>query len=272
MSNQNYRQERSRNEDRGQGSWDDPRDQQGSRGQYQDRDDYRSREQEGRGGPQDWDRGNYDQGNYRQDDYGQDNYGQQNFGQNQRGGRHQGGRSGNRGGQSDRNYGFERDEYGSGYAQGGQGGYQRGNFQGGGGYDRGQGQYGPNQGGGYQQAGNQGGSSWGQNGGMQRGNESGGQSHRGRGPKNYQRSDDRISEDVCDRLSDDHDVDASNIDVSVSDREVTLSGEVDSKQAKRYAEDCADGCSGVEHVQNNLRVKKSQSGQEDDSSNTQKPK
>jgi len=38
-----------------------------------------------------------------------------------------------------------------------------------------------------------------------------------------------------------------------------LSGEVDSKQAKRHAEDCADGCSGVEHVQNNLRVRKSQS-------------
>ncbi|MEQ3711605.1 BON domain-containing protein [Tateyamaria sp.] len=37
-----------------------------------------------------------------------------------------------------------------------------------------------------------------------------------------------------------------------------MSGEVDSKQAKRHAEDCADACSGVEHVQNNLRVRKSQ--------------
>ncbi|MDF1728762.1 MAG: BON domain-containing protein [Sulfitobacter sp.] len=89
-----------------------------------------------------------------------------------------------------------------------------------------------------------------------------GQSHRGRGPKNYQRSDDRICDDVCDRLSDDHDVDASDIEVSVSDREVTLSGEVDSKQAKRSAEDCADSVSGVEHVQNNLRVKKSRTGEE----------
>lgn len=87
-----------------------------------------------------------------------------------------------------------------------------------------------------------------------------GQSHRGRGPKNYQRSDARISEDVCDRLSDDHDLDASDIEVSVSDREVTLAGEVTSKQAKRRAEDCADSCSGVTHVQNNLRVRKSHAG------------
>ncbi|KKM86186.1 hypothetical protein LCGC14_1281490 [marine sediment metagenome] len=58
-------------------------------------------------------------------------------------------------------------------------------------------------------------------------------------------------------MSDDHQLDASDIDVSVSGREVTLSGEVDSKQAKRRAEDCCDSVSGVEHVQNNLRVRKS---------------
>lgn len=81
-------------------------------------------------------------------------------------------------------------------------------------------------------------------------------SHRGRGPKNYRRSDKRIHEDVSDRLTDDRHVDASDIEVSVSDREVTLSGEVDSRQAKRHAEDCADSVAGVEHVQNDLRVKK----------------
>ena len=97
-------------------------------------------------------------------------------------------------------------------------------------------------------------------------------SHRGRGPKNYQRSDERICDDVCDRLSDDHNVDASEIDVSVSDREVTLSGEVESKQAKRYAEDCADSVSGVEHVQNNLRVKRSQSDANDDRKSETKAK
>jgi len=82
----------------------------------------------------------------------------------------------------------------------------------------------------------------------------GGQSHRGRGPKGYTRSDERIQEDVCERLSHDHHVDASEIEVSVSGREVTLSGTVDSRDARRRAEDIAESVSGVAHVQNNLRV------------------
>jgi osmotically-inducible protein OsmY len=77
---------------------------------------------------------------------------------------------------------------------------------------------------------------------------------RGRGPKNYTRSDDRIREDVNDRLSDDPFVDASEIEVQVSGCEVTLSGTVDSREAKRRAEDIAERISGVRHVQNNLRV------------------
>lgn len=79
--------------------------------------------------------------------------------------------------------------------------------------------------------------------------------HRGRGPKNYSRSDDRIREDVSDRLTDDPLVDASDIDVGVSSQEVTLSGTVSTRQQKRLAEDCAEMVSGVKHVQNNLRVK-----------------
>ncbi|MDR7124266.1 BON domain-containing protein [Pseudotabrizicola sp. 4114] len=82
------------------------------------------------------------------------------------------------------------------------------------------------------------------------------QDHRGKGPRGYQRSDERIREDVSDRLSDDPRVDASEIDVTVEGGEVTLAGEVSSKYAKRYAEDCADAVSGVAHVQNNLRVKR----------------
>lgn len=78
--------------------------------------------------------------------------------------------------------------------------------------------------------------------------------HRGRGPKGYQRSDARILEDVNDRLTDDPHIDASEIEVSVSDREVTLSGTVNSRFEKRHAEDIAESVSGVTHVQNNLRV------------------
>lgn len=79
-------------------------------------------------------------------------------------------------------------------------------------------------------------------------------SHHGRGPKGYTRSDDRIREDVNDRLTDDWVVDATNIEVTVASGEVTLVGTVDSREAKRRAEDCAESVSGVRNVQNNLRV------------------
>jgi hypothetical protein len=78
--------------------------------------------------------------------------------------------------------------------------------------------------------------------------------HRGRGPKGYQRSDTRIMEDINDRLTDDPHLDASEIEVSVKGREVTLTGTVNSRFEKRHAEDLAEAVSGVSHVQNNLRV------------------
>jgi hypothetical protein len=78
--------------------------------------------------------------------------------------------------------------------------------------------------------------------------------HYGRGPKGYTRSDERIKEDVSDRLTDDWLIDASNIEVIVTDCEVTLTGTVDSREAKRRAEDTAEKVSGVKNVQNSLRV------------------
>jgi hypothetical protein len=82
-------------------------------------------------------------------------------------------------------------------------------------------------------------------------------SHRGRGPRGYTRSDDRIREDLSDRLTDDHYVDASDVEIAVSNCEVTLSGTVENRAAKRRAEDIAEAVSGVRHVQNNLRVRES---------------
>jgi osmotically-inducible protein OsmY len=79
--------------------------------------------------------------------------------------------------------------------------------------------------------------------------------HRGRGPKGYTRSDERIREDVNDRLTDDGWLDASDIEVQVSSAEVTLTGQVNSREEKRRAEDIVEAVSGVKHVQNNLRVK-----------------
>ncbi|MFC5067539.1 BON domain-containing protein [Flaviflagellibacter deserti] len=78
--------------------------------------------------------------------------------------------------------------------------------------------------------------------------------HQGRGPKSYRRSDDRIREDINDRLTDDPFIDASEIDVKVSSAEVTLSGTVENRLQRRRAEDIAERISGVNHVQNNLRV------------------
>lgn len=78
--------------------------------------------------------------------------------------------------------------------------------------------------------------------------------HRGRGPRGYSRSDERIREDVSDRLADDAYVDASDIDITVSGGEVTLTGTVDHRMVKRRAEDIAESVPGVRHVQNNLRV------------------
>jgi osmotically-inducible protein OsmY len=80
-------------------------------------------------------------------------------------------------------------------------------------------------------------------------------SHRGRGPKGYMRSDSRINEDVHDRLTDHPRLDASEVTVSVENGEVTLSGFVRRRGDKRIAEDCADGVTGVKNVQNNLRVR-----------------
>jgi hypothetical protein len=79
-------------------------------------------------------------------------------------------------------------------------------------------------------------------------------SHRGRGPRNYTRSDERIREDINERLTQDHRLDAIDVEVAVTRGEVTLTGIVDSRLARRRAEDIADAVLGVTHVQNNLRV------------------
>ncbi len=79
-------------------------------------------------------------------------------------------------------------------------------------------------------------------------------SSRGKGPKGYKRSDDRIREDVSDHLTQDHFVDASHIEIAVTDCECTLTGTVSTRDEKRRAEDIAERVMGVKHVQYNLRV------------------
>lgn len=82
---------------------------------------------------------------------------------------------------------------------------------------------------------------------------------RGRGPKSYRRSDNRIKEDVCEHLTDDHEVNASDINVSVKEAKVTLSGEVSDKWMKYCAEDIAENIRGVKEVENKISVKSDRS-------------
>lgn len=75
----------------------------------------------------------------------------------------------------------------------------------------------------------------------------------GRMPKNYTRSDERIREDLCDRLG--HgEVDPSEVSVRVESGIVTLEGSVDSRYAKYQVEELADSVMGVREVENRLRV------------------
>ena len=80
------------------------------------------------------------------------------------------------------------------------------------------------------------------------------ESHRGKGPRNYQRRDERILEDVNDRLCDNAYIDASEIEVSVSSGDIVLAGRVEDRKSKRLAEDIAESVAGVQNVENRLRV------------------
>lgn len=85
----------------------------------------------------------------------------------------------------------------------------------------------------------------------------------GKGPKGYSRSDALIQEDVSQRLSHGY-LDASEIEVSVKDGEVTLQGMVNSKHDRRLAEDLVEECFGVKDVDNRLKVPRSRASHTDE--------
>jgi len=78
-------------------------------------------------------------------------------------------------------------------------------------------------------------------------------SQRGRGPKGYQRSDERIQEDLSERIME-QGLDASEVEVRVSGGEVTLTGTVRDRSLRFQLEHLADQISGVTDVTNNIRV------------------
>src|SRR4051812_46471856 len=79
--------------------------------------------------------------------------------------------------------------------------------------------------------------------------------HRGKGPKGYQRSDERLKEMISERLREDPAIDASEITVIVASGKVTFQGTVDSRRTKNAVEDIAEQLDANE-VQNDLRVAK----------------
>lgn len=219
-----------------------------------------------------------DQGDYRFDDQGRGDY---RFGEQGRGDYRYGeqGRSDYRSFGRDEedqdrlggdNYGREEGMRNQGYGQGnpgqryGQGNYGQERFNQGG---SSQGRFGQNNSGGSQQG------RWGQQNQRGMGQPYGmtnwpydsevrspeqmlglGESHWGKGPKGYQKNDERLKEEVSEKLTQDHSVDASEIEIQVQGGEVTLSGSVKDRQQKRRAEDCVEEVSGVKHVNNQLRI------------------
>jgi len=80
--------------------------------------------------------------------------------------------------------------------------------------------------------------------------------HRGRGPRNILRSDERIADDLIERLTRDEDIDAREILVAVDTGTVTLTGEVPERRMKHLAENLAVAVQGVREVNNRLTVDK----------------
>jgi hypothetical protein len=82
----------------------------------------------------------------------------------------------------------------------------------------------------------------------------GAQHRRPVGPRNYQRSDERILEDLCEQLTRSARLDLNDVEVRVEQGVVTLEGSVPDRQQKYRIEDIADEVFGVSDLVNHLRV------------------
>jgi hypothetical protein len=85
------------------------------------------------------------------------------------------------------------------------------------------------------------------------GSSGGAPSRTPRPPKGYARSDERIHEDVCDRLGGLH-ADVSEVSVTVASGVVTLEGTIKSRHEKFFVEEAAASVMGVQDVENRLRI------------------
>jgi hypothetical protein len=76
------------------------------------------------------------------------------------------------------------------------------------------------------------------------------ENHRGKGPKNFSRTDEHLREEVCEAFLLSPDLDPERIDVEVNDGVVTLKGHVRVRDDRWLAEDLARDVSGVKDVVN----------------------
>lgn len=83
------------------------------------------------------------------------------------------------------------------------------------------------------------------------------ESNKGKGPRAHNRNDDRIMDEICEKLTHHPFIDASLIDVKVQNGDVTLTGDVQDRQMKHLAEDVAAEVTGVREIHNSLRPRRS---------------
>jgi len=81
-------------------------------------------------------------------------------------------------------------------------------------------------------------------------------SYRGMGPKGYRRTDERLREQICEVLTDNDQIDASDLDVIVKDGEITLTGTVEDRRMKVLAERIAESFSSQREVRNSIRIRR----------------
>ncbi len=80
----------------------------------------------------------------------------------------------------------------------------------------------------------------------------------GLGPSGYDSAGDPVGQEIYSRLTQHGQLDASNIEIVIDDGEVLLEGTVDSEETKRLAEEAVETVTGVDRVQNLLRVQASE--------------
>lgn len=77
----------------------------------------------------------------------------------------------------------------------------------------------------------------------------------GKGPRAFQKSDERLHELVCDFLTEAPDIDPTDVEVRVKSGVITLEGTVPTRWMKRITADAVESLPGVLDVHNNLQVK-----------------